>query len=65
MRLLFFEPNQSGHHYAYLARMLPGFLDLPVEVVLATTAVGAVSDEFWRTLGQCRIGCSKMATSGH
>ncbi len=54
MRLLLFEPNHTGHEYVYLARMLPGFLDLPVEIVLATTAVGEASHEFSQTLAQYR-----------
>lgn len=51
MRALFFEPFHTGHHFAYFARMLPGFLDLPVEVILATTPEAARSPEFTRSLG--------------
>ena len=25
MRVLFYEPDQTGHHFAYLGRMLPAF----------------------------------------
>jgi len=46
MKLLFYEPNHSGHHFPYLARMLPGFFDLPIEIVLATTEEGAASPEY-------------------
>jgi glycosyltransferase involved in cell wall biosynthesis len=51
MRVLFFEPFHTGHHFAYFARMLPGFLDLPVELILATTPEATRSEEFARSLG--------------
>ena len=50
MRILFFQPNYTGHHFAYLARMLPGFFDLPVEITVATTNEALESQEFSRTL---------------
>jgi glycosyltransferase involved in cell wall biosynthesis len=50
MRLLFYQPNYTGHHLAYLARMLPGFRDLPAEIVVATTPQALESDEYRRTL---------------
>ena len=46
MRVLFYEPNSSGHHFAYLARMIPGFLDLPIEIGLATTRAAIETEEF-------------------
>ncbi|WP_425396237.1 glycosyltransferase [Aeoliella sp.] len=52
MRVLFYEPNHTGHHFAYLARMLPGFIELPVEVALATTPEAVASHEFEMTLKQ-------------
>lgn len=54
MRVLLYEPNYTGHHYAYLAHMLPGLLDLPVEPVLATTEIGIRSKEFSLTLAPFR-----------
>lgn len=46
MRVLFYEPNPAGHHFAYLGRMLPGFLRLPVTSALATTPEAADSETF-------------------
>jgi glycosyltransferase involved in cell wall biosynthesis len=51
MRVLFYEPFHTGHHLAYLARMLPGFYDLPVELILATTPEAVKTPEFERTVG--------------
>jgi glycosyltransferase involved in cell wall biosynthesis len=50
MRLMFYEPNYTGHHFAYLARMLPGFRELPVEIVVATTPQALESTEYAKTL---------------
>lgn len=50
MRVLFYEPAHTGHHFAYLARMLGGFLDLPVEITVATTPCALGSAEFAQTL---------------
>jgi glycosyltransferase involved in cell wall biosynthesis len=50
MRVLFYEPEYTGHHLAYLARMLPGFTDLPIEIVLATTPEALGSQEFAKSL---------------
>ena len=50
MRVLFYQPDYTGHHLAYLARMLPGFVDLPIEIVLATTAEAIASQEFSQSL---------------
>lgn len=52
MHILFYEPNEAGHHFAYLARMLPGFTQLPVRVTLATTESAARSKEFAETIGK-------------
>lgn len=46
MRVLIYEPDHTGHHFAYLGRMLPGLMELPVQVVLACTPEGAASNEF-------------------
>lgn len=59
MRVLFYEPNHTGHHYAYFARMLPGFLELKekhphLEFALATTPKGLESEEFQRCLRRFR-----------
>ncbi len=51
MRVLFFEPDFTGHHFAYLGRMLPGFVDLPIEILLATTPQAHASAEFAKLLG--------------
>jgi glycosyltransferase involved in cell wall biosynthesis len=50
MRVLFYQPSHTGHHFAYLARMMPGFVDLPIERIVATTAEALRSDEFGATL---------------
>jgi len=50
LRVLVYEPNHTGHHYPYLARMLPALTDLPVQIVLATTREGRDSQEFASTL---------------
>lgn len=50
MRLMFYAPQHTGHHFAYLARMLPAFMGLPVEIVVATTPVAIISKEYERTL---------------
>jgi glycosyltransferase involved in cell wall biosynthesis len=50
MRILFFEPDFTGHHFAYLGRMLPGFVDLPVQILLATTQSAIDSNEFAKSL---------------
>lgn len=50
MRVLFYEPDYKGHHFPYFARMLPAFLELPVDVGFATTQEAYDSDEFKRTL---------------
>jgi glycosyltransferase involved in cell wall biosynthesis len=59
MRVLFYEPFHTGHHLAYLARMLPGFFGLQAEWILATTPEAVKSPEFERTMrpfaGQLRI----------
>lgn len=50
MRVLFYQPNYQGHHFAYLARMLPGFIKLPIEIVVATVPQAIESEEFRKTL---------------
>ncbi|MCI0334880.1 MAG: glycosyltransferase [Planctomycetes bacterium] len=50
MRLMFYAPQHTGHHFAYLARMLPGFIGLPVEITVATTPQALQSNEYARTL---------------
>ena len=50
MRVLFYQPAHEGHHFAYLARMLPGFADLPVEILVATTPKALASVEFEKSL---------------
>jgi glycosyltransferase involved in cell wall biosynthesis len=50
MRVLFYQPSFTGHYFAYLARMLPGFIGLPVEIVVATTPEAIESKEFAKTL---------------
>ena len=53
-RVLFYEPDETGHHFAYLGRMLPGFVDLPVEIALATTPAALASHEFAACLAPYR-----------
>jgi len=45
-KILFYEPSHKGHHFPYLARMLPGFCCLPVDIHLALTKEGVASQEF-------------------
>jgi glycosyltransferase involved in cell wall biosynthesis len=64
MHILFYEPTHTGHHYAYLARMLPGFLSLPVRVTIAISQEGLDSKEFEKTLAPLKelvtvhVGCT-------
>jgi glycosyltransferase involved in cell wall biosynthesis len=46
MHVLIYEPQHTGHHLPYLARLLPALLDLPIRVTLATTRETVASDEF-------------------
>ncbi|MEM7625323.1 MAG: glycosyltransferase [Planctomycetota bacterium] len=46
MRLLLFEPNHRGHHFVYLARLLPGMLRLPVKITVGTTPEALESREY-------------------
>jgi glycosyltransferase involved in cell wall biosynthesis len=50
MRVLFYQPAHEGHHFGYLARMMPGFVELPIEIVVATTRAALASVEFEKTL---------------
>ncbi|MBC23718.1 MAG: hypothetical protein CMJ32_07365 [Phycisphaerae bacterium] len=50
MKLLIYEPNHTGHHFAYLARMLPGVTGLPIDIIVATKPRAIESDEFDKTL---------------
>lgn len=50
MRILFFSPGHRGHYLAYLGRMLPAFLELPVEIVVATTPEAVQSIEYSKSL---------------
>jgi glycosyltransferase involved in cell wall biosynthesis len=51
MRLLFFEPDHTGHHLAYIRRFLPTALELADEVVLAIGQDAPQSAEFAAHLG--------------
>lgn len=53
-RVLIYEPQHTGHHLPYLARMLPGLLSLPIEVTLATTRATVASEQFAAELGALR-----------
>lgn len=46
MRVVFYEPTSTGHHFAYLSRMLPGFFELPIECILTTTPESLASEEY-------------------
>ncbi|MEM9109527.1 MAG: glycosyltransferase [Planctomycetota bacterium] len=50
MKLLFYEPDHNGHHFPYLARMLPGFIDPRFELCLATKPSALASDQYERFL---------------
>jgi glycosyltransferase involved in cell wall biosynthesis len=52
MRILFYSPSHQGHHFAYLSRMLPAFIELPVELCLATTPDAIASEEYASTLAR-------------
>ncbi len=51
MRTLIFEPEYLGHHYAHVAMLAGGLRAMGCEVTLATSAVGARSEEFCTHLG--------------
>ena len=46
MRVLVHQQFHLGHHYQYLAHLLPSLIPLVDEVVVALTAAGASSSEF-------------------
>lgn len=49
-KVLFYEPDANGHHFPYLARMLPGFFGQGYELLLATTPEALSSEQFQRFL---------------
>lgn len=54
MHVLLFEPNHRGHHFVYLARLLPGMLRLPVKITVGTTTEALESREFRLSLAKYR-----------
>lgn len=50
LRVLFYEPTHTGHHLAYLGRMLPGLFDLPLVIGLATTEEAVGSKEYTKSI---------------
>jgi glycosyltransferase involved in cell wall biosynthesis len=46
MRVAVYEPDSTGHHFAYLAHVMPALAELPCEPVLLTTAEAAASADF-------------------
>lgn len=46
MKILLFEPNHRGHHFVYLARLLPGMLRLPLQITVGTTPEARGSREY-------------------
>lgn len=46
MRTVVYEPEFTGHHFAYLAHLLPALAELTPELVLATSEKGAASKQF-------------------
>lgn len=46
VRVVVYEPQFTGHHYAHLARLLPALAELTPHVVLATSEQGASSPQF-------------------
>lgn len=51
MRVVFYEPQHTGHHFAYLAHAIPAVADLGCDTWLLTTKAAASSGEFQRHLG--------------
>jgi glycosyltransferase involved in cell wall biosynthesis len=51
MRVLIYEPDHRGHHFVYLAHLLPEFFELAHEVTLITTPTAARSPQFQLHLG--------------
>lgn len=46
MKLLIYSPQYTGHHFAYLARLLPAVVELPIDIQLLTTPEAVASDEY-------------------
>jgi glycosyltransferase involved in cell wall biosynthesis len=51
MRVLIYEPDHRGHHFAFLSHVLPEICDLADEVTLVTTPAAVKSKEFQLHLG--------------
>ncbi|MEL7089007.1 MAG: hypothetical protein AAGL98_11300, partial [Planctomycetota bacterium] len=52
MKALLFEPNHRGHHFVYLARLLPGMLRLPIQITIGTTPEARDSREYRLSLAK-------------
>lgn len=46
MRTVVYEPQYTGHHFAYLAHLLPALAELTSDVILVTSEIGATSKQF-------------------
>jgi glycosyltransferase involved in cell wall biosynthesis len=46
MRVVVYEPTPTGHHFAYLALMLPALAELASEVILLTSETARASAQF-------------------
>ena len=51
MRVVVYEPDPTGHRFAYLAHVMPALAELPCEPILLTTPAAAASPEFSQHLG--------------
>jgi glycosyltransferase involved in cell wall biosynthesis len=68
LQVLIYEPDHSGHHFAYLSLLLPALADLAGKVVLATTRVAVESAQFRMLVqphaGRMTVDASVKATAG-
>ncbi len=55
------EPNPSGHHFAYVRRLLPALAELGAEVTLATSPAGMQSVEYQIHLADVEALCTPAA----
>lgn len=70
MRVVVYEPDPTGHHFAYLSHVLPAIARLGCEPILLTTCEAAKSPQFSQHLGAIAdqfvvdMGGTKLAKTG-